>query len=248
MKKLLKAAIFIALGGIAGMCFALGSDQSDWTAAGLIIVGVLAGCLVTAALMAVEKMGRPLLCMGLAATLLLAPFRANAQTNSPQPNFIGDCALLAVVGVMVLVPVYLCIKYSQPNPPPPAPPAPPQHKPGTSPLVWMPAPPGPGVPVLFTGPTPQLWDVSANGWTNWDGQPVTGEFGFSTNLETSTDLIHWEVETFSVTGWVSMAETTNTLTVFYTNGTPACTNFSVWPDTNRLSFGTSEAKRFWKQP
>ena len=36
MKKLLKAAIFIALGGIAGMCFALGSDQSDWTAAGLI--------------------------------------------------------------------------------------------------------------------------------------------------------------------------------------------------------------------
>jgi len=245
MKKLLKAAIFIALGGIAGMCFALGSDQSDWTAAGLIIVGVLAGCLVTAALMAVEKMGRPLLCMGLAATLLLAPCRANAQTNSPQPNFIGDCALLAVVGVVVLVPVYLCIKYSQPNPPPPPPPAPPPNATG-DPVRWCPAPPGPGFPILFTGPSPQLWDVSANGWTNWDGQPVTAEFACQFTLQTSTNLLDWETQEYAVTGWVSA--NTNSLTVLCLNGLPVCTNFSAWPDTNRLSLGTSEPRRFWRRP
>lgn len=96
-----------------------------------------------------------------------------------------------------------------------------------------------------------IQDISTNGWTDWQGNPYTWYLVTQTDptgphVQSSTNLVDWTNENYTVSMWLSSTVTpdpgmsyfTNAVTVLYDgNGSPVVTNWSSIPPTGTLNVG-----------
>jgi hypothetical protein len=184
------------------------------------------------------KTSMRVIAIGLAALTAALPVKALADEsiNQPDPPLetkpqIGLCPLL--VGAAALAAagygvwkLYKCADHLL-NPPPPPPPtnAPPPPPPTNAPAqhsLKSKASLTVQQPTVYIGDNSLACDtsVSANGWHDWQGNPIgycvggmitnlvyTNDVGTAVTLwyQTSPDLVHWTHEPLSMTAWISQA-------------------------------------------